>query len=144
MCVCNQQDGGETQCLAVYAPALRDASFQVEFSGTQGRLVRRQDIGVSLDPAPRSSAANHAIIIDSARHPKLRARSDLFHSYYQSATSQVNQIIGTLGPMRGYGNIAVDLIAWSNWLIQQTIEAVLVDVHGRRADWVPGTVECQV
>ena len=46
--------------------------------------------------------------------------------------------------MRGYGNIAVDLLAWSNWLIQQTIEAVLVDVYGCRADWVPGTVECQV
>jgi hypothetical protein len=144
MCVYNQQHGEQTQRLVVYPSALREASFQVEFSVIQGRLVRRQDIGVSLDPASRSSAANHAIIIDPAPYPKLRARSDLFHSYYQSATSQVNQIIGTLGPMRGYGDIAVDLLAWSNWLIQKTIETVLVDVYSCRTDWVPGTVECQV
>jgi hypothetical protein len=44
----------------------------------------------------------------------------------------------------GHNNIAFDSLTGSNRLIQQTIEAVLVDVSGYRADWVLGASNCEV
>jgi hypothetical protein len=46
--------------------------------------------------------------------------------------------------MHGHDDVALNSLPGRYWLIQQAIETVLVDVSCGRADWVPGTVVCQV
>jgi hypothetical protein len=101
-------------------------------------------IAVVLESYPWAYAADHAIVVDPAGYPKLRANSNLLHTDCLGAASQVDHIIGILRPVGGHDDIAFDLLAWSYRLIQQAIKAVFVDVSGCRADRVLGTVTCQV
>jgi len=87
---------------------------------------------------------NQLIVFYPARYAKLRGLTDFFHSHGLGAASQVGHIIGIPRSVCGHNDIAFDSLTGSYWLIQQTIEAVLVDVSGYRAEWVRSAVERKI
>ena len=101
-------------------------------------------IPILSEPKSWACNANQAIVFYPARYPELRAVTDLLHSHRLGAASQVGHIIGIPRSVCGHDDIAFDSLTGSYWLIQRTIEAVLVDVSGYRAEWVPRAFEYEI
>jgi hypothetical protein len=87
---------------------------------------------------------NQVKVFYPARYPKFRAVTDFLDPHRLGAASQVGHIIRIPRSVCGHNDIAFDSLTRSYWLIQQTIEAVLVDVPGYRAEWMRSAVECKI
>jgi hypothetical protein len=101
-------------------------------------------IGLLGAVTARVCPANHAVVLNLASHPELRAGPKLFHSHRLGATSQVDYIVWILRSVGGNHDIAFDSLTRNHGLMQHTIKAVFADVSGRGAKRVRGTGACQV
>ena len=87
---------------------------------------------------------NQLIVFYAARNTKLRAVTDFFHPHRHGVASQVGHIIGIPRSVSGHNDVAFDSRTGCYGLIQQTIEAVLIDIPGYRAEWMPRAVEYKI
>jgi hypothetical protein len=116
------------------------------------RLTARAGVGRPvLNEIPIVSEFNswtwnvhQSIIFYAARNPKLRAVADFLHPHHHGVASQVGHLIGIPRPVSGHNDVAFDSLTGSYGLVQQTIETVLIDVSGYRAEWVPSAVEQKI